>query len=208
MCENSTHNSMCPVPMTPRFSGIGRQLAELHLSSKGASLTSDDLLADLYLPGTEGFDALTRIKQLYQCSIVVLSSEDDPHIIRSAIAQGAAGFIPKSSSPEVLVAALKLVLAHGIYLPPHVLSDYSDGDDTNSKSEYRNTILNQLTQKQLPVLIKMAQGKQNLIIARELHIAEGTVKAHLSACYRVLGVHNRTEAGYAIALMGLIPEQK
>lgn len=166
----------------------------------------DLVLLDLYLPGTEGFDALESIKQNYQCSVVVLSSEDDPHIIRSTIAHGAAGFIPKSSSPEVLVAALQLVLANGIYLPPHVLNDSLDNQNTSSKTQQRDAIIGQLSERQLDVLIKAAQGKSNKIIARELHIAEGTVKAHLSACYRVLEVDNRTEAVYATASMGLLPE--
>lgn len=165
----------------------------------------DLVLLDLYLPGTEGFDALELIKSHYHCSIVVLSSEDEPRVIRSAIAQGAVGFIPKSSSPEVLIAALQLVLANGVYLPPHVLSDYTDSVQQlgNDRDAYRNDVLNQLTERQLGVLAQAARGKSNKVIARELHIAEGTVKAHLSACYRVLEVNNRTEAVYATASLNL-----
>lgn len=168
----------------------------------------DLILLDLYLPDTKGFESLNKIKQHYHCSIVVLSSEDDPHIIREAIALGAAGFIPKSSSPEVLIAALQLVLASGIYLPPHVLDGYSgDPQVSGTQQAERDKVLEELTERQLDVLIKAAQGKSNKSIARELHIAEGTVKAHLSACYRVLNVDNRTEAVYATASIGLFPEQ-
>ncbi len=166
----------------------------------------DLILLDLYIPGTTGFEALNKIKEHYHCSVVVLSSEDNPRIIRDSIAQGAAGFIPKSSSPEVLIAALQLVLANGVYLPPHVLSDKSESSDSGESGRFRDTILNQLSKRQLDVLTKASQGKSNKIIARELHIAEGTVKAHLSACYRVLEVDNRTEAVYATVSMGLLSD--
>ena len=169
----------------------------------------DLVLLDLYLPGTDGFEALDRIKQCFHCGIVVLSSEDDPHVIREAIARGAAGFIPKSSSPEVLIAALRLVLADGIYLPPHVLDGYPpDRPISASQAARRDAVISELTERQLDVLIKAAQGKTNKIIARELHIAEGTVKAHLSACYRVLNVSNRVEAVYATASIGLVSESR
>lgn len=163
------------------------------------------VLLDLYLPGTEGFEALQLVKENYPCCIVVLSSEDDPKIIRSAIAQGAAGFIPKSSSAEVLVAALQLVLADGIYLPPHVLSDYTDSTELfdGELDKQRKEILGQLTPRQLEVLAMAARGKPNKIIARELNISASTVKVHLSACYEVLKVSNRTEAVYATASLGL-----
>lgn len=165
----------------------------------------DLVLLDLYLPGIEGFEGLDRIKQYYSCPVVVLSSEDDARVIRSSISQGAAGFIPKSSSPEILMAAMQLVLADGIYLPPHVLEVYADRLDDESADDRRDAVVDQLTERQLKVLIMAAQGKPNKVIARELSIAEGTVKAHLSACYQVLEVKNRTEAVYATAAMGLLP---
>lgn len=167
----------------------------------------DLVLLDLYLPGVEKFDALASIREHYCCSIVVLSGEDNPRIIRDAINQGAAGFIPKSSSPEILMAALQLVLASGIYLPPHVLEDYVEGEDLSASDEARAALVEQLTERQLNVLIKAAQGKPNKVIAREMHIAEGTVKAHLSACYKALEVDNRTKAVYATAALGLLPAE-
>lgn len=165
------------------------------------------ILLDLYLPGIKDFDALTRIKQHYKCKIIVLTSEDNPQVIRNAIiSHGASGFIPKSSSPEVLVAALQVVIADGTYVPPHILSDDVNGSlDANTSDQHYDEMFSQLSKKQRDVLTKAAQGKSNKIIARELHIAEGTVKAHLSACYHILGVNNRTEAVYAIASI-LLPE--
>lgn len=164
------------------------------------------VLLDFHLPGLEGIDALAQIKKLHTCSVVVLSAIDEPRIIRQAIAGGASGYIPKTSSPEVLVAALHLVLSHGIYLPPSILESYHEQREQVCSDEqelHRQEVLRQLSNRQLDVLIKAAQGKPNKVIARDLHIAEGTVKAHLSACYRILEVGNRTEAVFATASLGL-----
>nr|WP_229428985.1 response regulator transcription factor [Massilia sp. ST3] len=105
-----------------------------------------------------------------------------------------------SSSPSVLVAALRLVLAGGIYLPPGVLLELPDGDAAPPPPA-RDP--GGLSQRQLAVLLQAVQGKANKVIARELHMAEGTVKAHLSAAFRMLGVQNRTEAAMAAARLGI-----
>ncbi len=163
----------------------------------------DIALLDLYMSDSNGLDGLSKVRALLpSATIVVLSSEDNPQIIRSAVDQGAAGFIPKSSTQEVMIAALRLVLAGGAYLPPHALLDLRNeilhvGESATSKP------LEQLTERQREVLSKAVQGKANKIIAREMDISEATVKAHLSACFRALGVKNRTEAVFAAANAGL-----
>lgn len=168
----------------------------------------DLLLLDFHLPQIKGYEALDLLRQVYHCSIVLLSSEESPDIIRLAISKGASGFIPKSSSPEILIAALKLVLAKGIYLPPNILDGIEIADEremlqADALEKLKQSMLTELSERQLSVLIKATQGKPNKVIAKELNIAEGTVKAHLSACYRVLNVQSRTEAVYKSALFQL-----
>jgi DNA-binding NarL/FixJ family response regulator len=161
----------------------------------------DLALLDLNMPGTDGLNALRLIRDSYpSVPIAVLSGMDDPDLIRDAIEQGASGFVPKSSSSEVLVAALKLILAGGVYLPQAALNATpgKPGDPGNSRNDL-------LSVRQTDVLLKAIQGKPNKIIAREMNIAEGTVKTHLSAAFKALGVHNRTEAVFAAARMGLKP---
>ena len=164
---------------------------------------ADLILLDLKMPGTDGLSALLQIRSAHpDIPLAVLSGNNDPATIRDAIDAGASGFVPKESSSEVLIAALKLILAGGVYLPPAALemmveSHYSEGKVHNDSSP--------LSERQTDVLLKAIQGKPNKIIAREMQIAEGTVKAHLSVAFRALGVHNRTEAVFAAARLGLRP---
>ncbi len=161
----------------------------------------DLALLDLNMPGTDGLTALQKIREAHPAvQIAVLSGMDDPDIIRDAIDQGASGFVPKASSSEVLVAALKLILAGGVYLPQAALNASTERAPV---SDSPRTDL--LSARQTDVLLKAIQGKPNKVIAREMNIAEGTVKTHLSAAFKALGVHNRTEAVFAAAKLGLQP---
>ena len=163
------------------------------------------ILLDLNMPGTDGLGALQEVATASPGTpLAVLSGEDNPAIIRSAIDAGASGFVPKSSSSEILVAALKLILAGGIYLPENVLS-YAGVAEPKRKPETRHDPASFLSQRQTAVLLRAIQGQANKVIASDLGIAEGTVKTHLSAAFKALGVHNRTEAVFAAARFGLKP---
>lgn len=170
-----------------------------------ASARSYDLvLLDLQLPGLKGIDALLALREAIPSSpLVVLSGEEDPQIVRNAIDRGAMGFIPKSSTPEVLIQALRLVLANGVYLPRAVLDARAPAPAQAPAAEGGAASLPGITQRQMDVLRCVIQGKPNKVIARELNISEGTVKAHLSQVMHALGARNRTEAVYAAAKLGL-----
>ena len=186
--------------------------AELEISEAGDCAQAialgaqpfDVVLLDLHMPGVAGLAALEAVRQEFEASrIVVLSGEEDPRQIRRAIDAGAVGFIPKSATPEVLLGALRLVLADGIYLPTVALRGVDEPGAPESGGMTNDRLRETLSERQVDVLQKAVQGKANKVIARELGISEGTVKAHLSAAFRALGVHNRTEAVYAAARSGL-----
>ncbi len=167
----------------------------------------DLVLLDFNLPDTAGFAGLHALRgALLGVPVALLSGEEDVAVIRAAISEGAMGFIPKSSSPQVLMAALRLILAGGAYLPPHAIAS---GLPTSAANPQGTPVagaaprLAGLSGRQLEVLLKAVQGKPNKVIARELDLAEGTIKAHLSTAFRLIGVANRTEAVFRAAQMGL-----
>lgn len=171
--------------------------------------TPDLVLVDLHMPGEDSMGVLSRMRSTFDASmLVVLSSEDNPATIRRAIEAGASGYVPKSSTPQVLIAALRLVMAGGIYIPPPALRAFAGAAPsrmpaTAAPAAARSS--EHLSGRQMEVLLKAVQGKANKVIAREMQLSEGTVKAHLSAAFRILGVQNRTEAVFAAARMGLQP---
>nr|WP_267875813.1 MULTISPECIES: response regulator transcription factor [Massilia] len=159
------------------------------------------VLVDLHMPGEDSMGVLTAIRAAFDASmVVVLSSEDDPDVILRAIEAGASGYVPKSSTPQILIAALRLVMAGGIYIPPPALRAFAAPAAPRPPSSRE---CESLSGRQMEVLLKAVQGKANKVIAREMQLSEGTVKAHLSAAFRTLGVQNRTEAVFAAARMGL-----
>jgi len=151
------------------------------------------ILLDMKMPGLNGLDALAAIREAFPSSLVVIVSGEDAHprVVRQAIERGAVGFIPKSSSTEVMIGALRLVLAKGQYIPPTLLGEIVAGD---AKA---------LSEQQLEVVRRVARGMQNKEIARELEISDATVKAHLSAAMQKLKARNRTEIVYVAAKLGL-----
>jgi DNA-binding NarL/FixJ family response regulator len=129
--------------------------------------------------------------------VVVLSASEQPDTVMRALDAGAMGFIPKTSSNQVLLGALRLVLSGGVYLPAEVLRR---SPIQASAASYRDL---GLTQRQAQVLALMVQGKPNKIICRELALAEGTVKIHVTAILKALDVTNRTQAVIAVGKLGL-----
>jgi len=169
----------------------------------------DLILLDLNLPDRDGFSVLTELGERYPAiSVVVLSAQQDRGSVVRALDLGALGFIPKSGQREVMLSALQLVFAGGIYIPPEILARDEpsawQGDDkppianrpTVSPAEVG------LTERQVDVLSLMMQGKSNKAICRVLNLAEPTVKNHVTAILKALEVSNRTEAVIAVGQLG------
>jgi DNA-binding NarL/FixJ family response regulator len=154
----------------------------------------DLILLDLSMPDSSGIAALERIRALFPDSIVVvISGEEDPRIIHSVIEGGASGYIPKSSEPNILLLALRLVLEGGIYLPRQAMSAFEKIIITKDPKQQE---LERLTGRQRQIFAMAVKGISNKQIARDLDLSVNTVKSHLSTVYREMGFHNRTEAVY------------
>ena len=146
------------------------------------------VLLDLNLPGAVGLSCLIALRRVAPATpIVVVSAVGDPKIMQDAIMAGASAFIPKSAPSQVLINALKVILAGGTYMPTGILSALRNADAAAGRDE--------LTLRQRRVLELLSTGLSNKRIARELAISEITVKAHVSAIFRKLGVTNRMQAG-------------
>lgn len=164
------------------------------------------LLLDLALPGRNGLDLLPQLRKVRpELPIVVLSATEDGPTVLRAISEGAMGFIPKSARPEVLLAALRLVFSGAVYLPPTAFGAGNGPvpEVAASPATMRDPREVGLTQRQAEVLALLVQGKSNKLICRALNLAEGTVKIHVTAILRALGVTNRTEAVVAVSRLGL-----
>ncbi len=167
----------------------------------------DLALLDLTLPGCSGLTALQTFRTAHPAlPIVVLSGFDDTETVIGSLDGGAMGFIPKSSSNEVLLGALRLVLSGGVYVPRQAISgEYGLGAPRREEAPRRPQTASDigLTERQAEVLTLMVQGKPNREICRELNLAEGTVKVHITAILKALGATNRTQAVVAASRIGL-----
>jgi len=152
----------------------------------------DLVLLDLGLPGISHLDALVAIrKQLPKTLVVVLSGTDDHQIVEKALLYGAHGYIPKSSPAKIMLQALQLVIAGGIYVPPEILQKKQahlchsvEGDDIDQI----------LTPRQCEVLQQLVKGESNKKIGQTLSLTESTVRAHVAAILKAFNVSNRTQA--------------
>jgi DNA-binding NarL/FixJ family response regulator len=172
----------------------------------------DLVILDLHMPGANELELLKSLCNAHpDIPVVVLSATENRHTMQRAIEHGAAGFIPKSCANSVLLSALQLVLSGAVYIPSeifaHAANDETDairGSDDDGTGEWSKTITRDaFTGRQIDVLKLLASGHSNKVIARELCVSEHTVKIHLSAIFRILGVSNRTEAAIACRERGL-----
>jgi len=158
----------------------------------------DLALLDLNMPAMNGAAGLQKFRaQFPDVPVVVVSGSDEVSDVQQVLSAGASGFIHKSTPPPVMLSALRLVLAGGVYVPLQAMHRES------TPLAATRTWANGLTARQMEVLRLLAVGKPNKVIARELDLSEGTVKIHLSAIFRVLDVNNRTEAVLAAQQLSL-----
>jgi DNA-binding NarL/FixJ family response regulator len=176
------------------------------LDERGAA---DLALMDLAMPGTPGLQGIALLRERWpHMPVVALSSADDRDTVLEAIDAGAMGFVPKSSSSAVLMAALQLILARGIYLPPAAfLGAAAEGATARDAVRLENRAPSPsdlgISPRQADVLRLILQGKPAKLIERELALSASTVKAHTSAVLRSLNVTTRTQAVVAASRLGL-----
>jgi DNA-binding NarL/FixJ family response regulator len=169
----------------------------------------DVALVDVRMPDADGLDLLHEMKQRWpEVPVIMLTSFDHAHYVRRALAEGAAGYMLKDATPEDLEQAIKVAMSGGgNVLSPRVIQnlfesaeDGASEDGTGGPRPHGT-----LTQRETDILALLVEGRSNRDISRALFLSEKTVKAHLAAIFRKLGVTNRTQAAMAAVAMGIGP---
>lgn len=166
----------------------------------------DLLLLDLHMPGSNDLFGLLHILKLYpDLPVAVVSGTEDPLIISKIVGVGALGFIPKTASSAEIGEAIKAILGGDVWLPESVSEQIEDIDE--EFSALADNVAS-LTPSQYKVLCYMREGLLNKQIGYNLDIAEATVKAHVTAIFRKLGINNRTQAVLIASQLELEPPAK
>jgi DNA-binding NarL/FixJ family response regulator len=155
----------------------------------------DLIVLDLNLPGAMGYSCLKQTRQVAKLTpIIVVSALDDAAIMGKAVLAGATAYVPKSASRQVLVDAIRIIMEGGTYMPAQAMAALRSAQSAGQATEASAVTQDELTSRQRRVLKLLAEGFSNKHIARDLDISEITVKAHVSAILKKLGVANRVQA--------------
>jgi DNA-binding NarL/FixJ family response regulator len=161
----------------------------------------DLVLMDLYMPGMPGIDGVIRFRAMFpDTPLVVLSASEQLEDMQKPLAVGALGYITKSSPSDIILGALRQVLAGVVYTPPGLLDNDDPSRAAASAPSKRHPAL---SGRHIQVLRHLARGASNRQIGEALDVTEGTIKLHVAAIFRILKVNNRTEAVLVAQKMGL-----
>lgn len=164
----------------------------------------DLVLLDLNMPGAYGFSGLVLLRGQYpQVPVVMISAQEEAAVVARAREFGASGFIPKSSSLETIQEAVRAVLDGDTWWPNLGEEPVTVSDEAREASAG----LASLTPQQFRVLTMVCEGLLNKQIAYQLNVSEATVKAHVTAIFRKLGVRTRTQAALLLQQLESLPGQ-
>ena len=170
------------------------------------ALTPDVILLDIKMPGMNGIETLEKLRASnVTVPILMLTMSRDDADLRAALRGGAAGYLLKDMEPEDLVPALEAALRGDNVVAKEMVGTLArivqgQAHETPKRSA---APLSDLTPRELEILSHVAEGQSNKMIARDLNITDGTVKLHVKAILRKLGVHSRVEAAVIAVEQGL-----
>lgn len=175
-----------------------------------ATTGADIALVDVRMPDLDGLELLHDMRERWpNVPVIMLTSFDHAHYVRRALAEGAAGYMLKDATPEDLEQAIKVALSGGgNVLSPRVIQNLFEtveGATSVENGDVHHRATSSLTQRETDILALLSEGRSNRDISRALFLSEKTVKAHLAAIFRKLGVTNRTQAAMAAVAMGIGP---
>jgi DNA-binding NarL/FixJ family response regulator len=168
----------------------------------------DIALVDVRMPGRDGLELLKEIKGSWpDVRVIMLTSYDHSRYVKAALGDGADGYMLKDATPEDLDQAIRVAMAGGgnVLSAKAMRALFDDGADSAEEDGEFPRRPDNLTKRELDILALLAEGRSNRDISRHLFLSEKTVKAHLAAVFRKLGVTNRTQAAMAAVSMGMGP---
>jgi DNA-binding NarL/FixJ family response regulator len=161
----------------------------------------DLLLLDLHMPGSQDLFGLVTVREKFpSVPVAVVSARDDVETISRSIGHGASAYIPKSSSPKAIYEALQSVTEGEKWVPEDVRSRLRRVDEEEMGLAAK---IASLTPQQYKVLCFLREGWLNKQIGYEIGVTEATVKAHITAIFKKLGVSNRTQAVIVLSKLSL-----
>ena len=177
------------------------------LQALRAGADADLALVDVRMPDLDGLELLRAIKTEWQeLPVIMLSTYDNAPYVRRALADGAAGYLLKDATPEDLAQAIKVAMSgSGNVLSPRVIQNLFEDQESSGVNGNGRRNEYSLTQRENDILALLSEGRSNREIAQHLYLSEKTVKAHLAAIFRKLGVTNRTQAAMVAVHMGVGP---
>ena len=172
---------------------LGEALHQLRMR-----FSPDLVILDLNLPDASGLSGFLKIKEkMPDVPVIVISAITTEGVVQSVISAGAAGFIPKETGRQVFQEAMTDIWNGKTYVPPgYVMPARAKENDRSVETISRK--IAHLSQQQTRILSLICEGMPNKLIAYEMQLAEATVKAHITALLRRLGVHNRTQAAMLV----------
>ena len=169
----------------------------------------DLALVDVRMPDLDGLELLRAMKaDRPDMPVIMLSTYDNAPYVKRALADGASGYLLKDATPEDLSQAINVALSgSGNVLSPRVIQNLFEEHEASGREHGANGRRGEynLTQREHDILELLAEGRANREIAGRLYLSEKTVKAHLAAIFRKLGVTNRTQAAMMAVQMGVGP---
>lgn len=159
----------------------------------------DLILCDVMLPDRTVEEGLRTLRVLHRklptTPIIVITALRDKECVSHALEAGARAYIPKNFASDLILSAIRLVMSGGVYVPPELFQPMNNRTAQRLPANASPTSSRpSLTRRQRDVLTLLSRGHSNREIAHELGVTEGTVKIHVAAIFKALGVTNRTQA--------------
>jgi DNA-binding NarL/FixJ family response regulator len=167
----------------------------------------DLALVDVRMPDLDGLELLRAIKSEWpDVPVIMISTYENAPYVKRALADGAAGYLLKDATPEDLSQAINVAMSgSGNVLSPRVIQNLFEDQESAGMGTSGRRNEYSLTQREHDILALLAEGRSNRDIAGGLYLSEKTVKAHLAAIFRKLGVTNRTQAAMMAVQRGVGP---